>query len=385
MRIGIEAQRLFRTQKHGMDVVALELIKNLIRMDQKNEYVVFVHPDKDVCIEATPNLKIRELGSPVYPIWEQIQLPTAVQEEKIDLLHCTSNTAPLRLHVPLVLTLHDIIYLEPERPGWKKMTRYQQAGYRYRKWVVPRIVNKSHKIITVSNFERQRIADFLHLPCDQLVAIHNGVGEIFKPVAAPAPLAAVRQRYHLPQNYILFLGNTDPKKNVRNVLLGYQHYFHMVKNPLPIVIIDYRQEHLDQLLALMKNQEIGQHIVLPGYISQKDLPAVYSMAAVFLYPSLRESFGLPILEAMACGTPVITSNCSSMPEVAGPAAGLVDPTVPEDIGDCLHRLLEDAGFRQQLIQKGFERAGHFSWQHMARQVLDVYVQTYRETLSERKN
>jgi glycosyltransferase involved in cell wall biosynthesis len=385
MKIGIEAQRIFRTRKHGMDVVVLELIRNLVRLDHANDYVVFVHPDEDLCIEPAPNLKIRELGSPVYPHWEQIQLPAAVQEEKIDLLHCTSNTAPLRLQVPLMLTLHDIIYLEPERPGWKKMTRYQQAGYLYRKWLVPRIVTRCHKIITVSRFERQRIADFLHLPDDRVVAIYNGVGENFKPVSDPALLAVVRQRYHLPQEFILFLGNTDPKKNVRNVLLGYRHYCSMTKNPLPLVIVDYGEGHLHQQLAAIAGQEIAHQILLPGYVSQKELPALYSMASLFLYPSLRESFGLPILEAMACGTPVITSNCSAMPEVAGTAALLVDPTRPEEIGGYLHRLLADADFSHQLVRKGFERAGRFSWRHMAEQVLDLYHQTCHEVYPERKN
>ena len=154
MKIGIEAQRIFRTNKHGMDLVAVQLIKNLQRIDHTNQYFIFVNPDEDTqTITETKNFKIIPLRKSPYPIWEQYFLPKAVRKYKLDLLHCTSNTAPLALKIPLVLTLHDIIYLEQFQ--LKLGTLYQRFGNLYRRWVVPRIVNRCHTIYTVSPYEKE--------------------------------------------------------------------------------------------------------------------------------------------------------------------------------------------------------------------------------------
>ena len=172
MKIAIEAQRIFRPNKHGMDFVALETIRELQKMDHENEYFIFVSPGEDRCLESSENMHIIELKCPTYPLWEQMALPRAVKRIKPDLLHCTSNTAPLHCPVPLVLTLHDIIYLEKRQSS--SQSWYQEMGWHYRRLVVPRILPKCKKIITVSQFERKRILEALHLPSEQLVAVYNG-------------------------------------------------------------------------------------------------------------------------------------------------------------------------------------------------------------------
>src|SRR5690606_6093841 len=156
MRIGIEAQRIFRKEKHGMDMMAVELIKNLQKLDLINEYFIFVNPDEDnATIRPSANFTIVPLKKSLYPIWEQHFLAKAVKEYKLDILHCTSNTAPLNLDIPLILTLHDIIYLE--KMDWKSGSWYQRLGNLYRRWNVPLIVKKATKILTVSKFEEKRI------------------------------------------------------------------------------------------------------------------------------------------------------------------------------------------------------------------------------------
>ena len=162
MRIAIEAQRIFRKDKHGMDFVILETLKELQKRKDGNEYYVFVAPGEDRCLEESENLHIIELRCPTYPLWEQIALPRAVRKLKADLLHCTSNTAPLWCPVPLVLTLHDIIYLEPRQH--RSSSFYQEMGWHYRRLIVPRILKKARKIITVSQFECTRIREALQLP-----------------------------------------------------------------------------------------------------------------------------------------------------------------------------------------------------------------------------
>lgn len=214
MRIGIEAQRIFRKKKHGMDMVALELLKALQKIDHPHEVVVFVKPDEDeACLEATNNMKIVKVKSAPYPIWEQILLPAAAAKEKVDILHCTSNTAPVFLKMPLVLTLHDIIYLE--KINMSEGTTYQKFGNLYRRFNVPMIVPKAKKILTVSDFENKRIKEHFNIQDDRVITVYNGVGPHFKRINDPKVLAETKAKYQLPDQFIFFLGNTDPKKNVK--------------------------------------------------------------------------------------------------------------------------------------------------------------------------
>ncbi len=376
MKIGIEGQRLFRRKKHGMDMVALELIRNLQKIDHENEYVIFIKPDEDDSVlKETPNFKIVRLAGGFYPIWEQVALPKAAREAGCQILHCTSNTAPINTQIPLVVTLHDIIYMES---SYLKIMQgsgslYQKFGNAYRRMVVPPIVKKSRKIITVSHFEKNRIGEFFGMPRDtRLTAVYNGVSEHFKPVADKSELQRVKEKYHLPDRYFFFLGNTDPKKNTKGTLKAYSDFIKQTGSDIQLVMLDYDRVELDKLLAEIGDNTLINRIVLTGYVVNTDLPSIYGQCEVFLYPSLRESFGIPMLEAMACGVPVITSNTSSMPEVAGDAAFIIDPFKHEEITKALIRLTSDQLFRNDLVGKGFLQAAKFSWKAMAENVLAIY-------------
>jgi len=372
MKIGIEGQRLYRKKKHGMDMVALELIKNLQKIDTENEYVIFVKPDEDnTCIPNAPNFKIVELGGGPYPTWEQIALPRAAKNEGCELLHCTSNTGPIWSKVPLITILHDIIYLESVSIFKKSGTWYQKFGNIYRRLVVPPVARKSKKVITVSNFEKDRIRNFMGLG-DNLTAIYNGVGEHFVKITDKDVLLKAKQKYKLPDNFMFFLGNTDPKKNTPNVLKAFADFNSHSETKYKLVMLDYEENALMQVLNGIGHPEIRTDIVMAGYVPNAEMPAIINQCKVFLYPSLRESFGIPILEGMACGVPVITSNTSSMPEISGDAAILVDPTKPDEIVSAIERILGDEKFRDALCEKGIERAAQFSWKHMAEKYLELY-------------
>ncbi len=375
MKIGIEGQRLSRLKKHGMDMVALELIQNLQAIDTANEYVVFMQPgeDEDV-IKPTPNFKIVKLDGGSYPQWEQIALPKAALKEGCQILHCTSNTAPVFSKIPLVVTLHDIIYMESSylKILNSSATLYQKFGNMYRKLVVPAILKKSKKVITVSHFEKNRIADFFGMSGDKrLTAVYNGVSEHFVPVTDEVELTRVKQKYNLPDHFIFFLGNTDPKKNTKGTLKAFSD-FSKTHSEFRLVMLDYDLAELKKILNEIGNPALIHSIVLTGYVKNTDLPAIYSQSKVFLYPSLRESFGIPMLEAMACGVPVITSNTSSMPEVAGDAAFIIDPYNTNQITDALTKLVSDNQLRTHLIDRGLIRAKQFTWKAMAENVLSIY-------------
>lgn len=368
-RIGIEVQRLFRKKKHGMEVVALELIKELQQMDTHNEYIIYVREDIDKCVQETGNFKIREIRARSYATWEQIALPAAVKQDNLDILHSTCNTSALCLTVPLVLTLHDVIYLEKTD---FKGTAYQNFGNIYRKLVVPRIVKMSKLVITVSNYEREVIRKRLNLPEDAVKVIYNAVSPKFTTQLEPRLIEQFRALYSLPDRFMLFLGNTAPKKNTTNVVKAYVDYKKSNPDGLPLVILDYDKELVYEMLTKLSAINLKAAFVFPGYIPSEDMPLLYNCCTLFLYPSLRESFGLPILEAMACGAPVITSDTSSMPEVAADAALFVDPFSSEDIALKMKQLSSDSGLMLKMKEKGIKRAAEFTWKSSAEQLLSVY-------------
>ncbi len=374
MRIGIEAQRIFRKNKHGMDYVVLQEIIELQKMDTRNEYFVFVAPGPDRCIEDSRNVHVIEVEGSFYPAWEQIQLPKAAHEANIDLLHCTSNTAPIRCNIPLILTLHDIIFLEPRDK--RNRSLYQNMGWLYRRLVVPRILKKCRRIITVSEFERNNILSKLNLPPKQVVMIYNGYNDWFRPMEDERCVFA---KYMAERGYLFFLGNTDPKKNTERTLVAYSKYLERSTVKRKLLMADLDRQYLNDIIERNHIENIRSMIEMPGYIVNSDLPYVYSGAFAFLYTSLRESFGIPLLEAMACGTPVITSNTSSMPEIGGPDAILVNPESTDDICEQLLKLESNENFYQRQVEVGLHRAKLFSWKYTAEQLLSLYEIVYHET------
>lgn len=376
MRIGIEAQRLFRRKKHGMEVVALELIKHLQLIDKSNQYFIFVKDGDDPdCIQETANFKIVVLKSLTYADWEQYHLPRVVAKYQVDFLHCTSNTAPIKLKVPLIVTIHDLIYLEGLTFGG---SAYQNFGNIYRRLVVPMIAKNAAQIITVSEFERNNIIKTLKIPEKKITTIYNAKRIEFRKIDDECQLSLVRKKYDLPHDFLFFFGNTAPRKNTLGVLKAYSDYINTSNKVIPLVITSL---DLPEVLTLLKTNKIQikeaeKYIRCIGYVDKVDLPSIYNLATIFLYPSFREGFGLPIIEAMSCETPVITSNVSSMPEVAGNAAILVDPNNPEDLLAAIVKLTNNSLDNNSLILKGRDRARQFEWKSTAEKTLDIYKKLY---------
>ena len=376
MRIGIEAQRIFRKNKHGMDYVVLQEIRELQKIDTRNEYFVFVAPGDDRCLEDTQNVHILEIGGDFYPLWEQVTLLKAANELNLDMLHCTSNTAPIRCKIPLILTLHDIIFLEPRDKANKSF--YQNMGWFYRRLVVPRILKKCKRIITVSNFEKNNIMSKLDLPQGKIAMIYNGYNEWFKPLD---DTEQIYKKYIDTSGYFFFLGNTDPKKNTERTLVAYSKYLEKSEVKRRLLMADLDKSFLSSIIERNHIENILPQIVMPGYIVNKDLPYIYNNAFAFLYTSLRESFGIPLLEAMACGTPVITSNTSSMPEIGGSEAILINPEDPNEIAEKMLQLEKDEALYQRQKKIGPIRAKCFSWQQTAEHLLDLYESIYKRNAS----
>lgn len=369
MKIAIEAQRLFRKKKHGMEIVALEIIKELQHLNSQDEFFVLAKSDEDEeCISATPNFTIQKITSKPYPYWEQISLPKILKKIKPDILHCTANTAPLFYSGKMVITIHDVIYMESVNFSGSS---YQNFGNLYRKFIVAKVAKKAKLIITVSEFEKKVIATRLNIPENKIRVIYNAVNPQFRELDQ-ASLVSFKNRHSLPDNFILHFGNTAPKKNTVGVLKAFSLYRGNNKGDFTLVITDCSKDYIQALLKEMNQQELIKDILILNYISFNEVPLLYNLAKVFLYPSHRESFGMPVIEAMACGTPVITSDTSALPEIAGCAALLIDPKNENEIAEQIKRLVNDPELYNQQRTKGFDNARRFNWADAAKKTMEIY-------------
>jgi glycosyltransferase involved in cell wall biosynthesis len=371
MKIGIEIQRLFRKQKYGIETSSLELIKKMQALDPKFEFVIFTSRGDDKnCFTESDKFKIKTLAGDFFADFEQLFLPIAAKTEKLDLLHCTGNTTPYFSPVPVVQTLHDIIFMDPIP---RNDNMYQRFGNHYRRRLVPLVTPRSESVITVSNYEKERIISRLSIDEKKIEVIYNGINnKHFKVCDCPKEKLRVKLQYGLPKKFILFLGNPSFRKNPTGVIEAYVMYSSKVANPLPLVTPGLSQKYVMHELKRLNAQYDPALFISPGYIKEEDLPVIYALSEVFLFPSLSEGFGMPIVEAMACGTPVITSKISSMPEIAGDAALLIDPLSAPTIADALIELLANEDFRLDKIQDGILNAKRFSWDITAEKVLGTY-------------
>jgi glycosyltransferase involved in cell wall biosynthesis len=240
---------------------------------------------------------------------------------------------------------------------------------------VPKVVKLAKHIITVSDFEKNRISEYFNLNTSQISTAYNGVGNHFKRIDDPEILKSIKAKYNLPSSYFFFLGNTDPKKNVIGVLKALSILKKSGKLHSKLLMLDIDRNYLNNLLKQINDETLIDDIVFCGYVPNIDLPAIYSQANLFLYPSLRESFGIPLLEAMACGVPVITSKTSSMPEVAGNAAVYVNPFNADDIANAIFDLDKDKQKQSELITNGLNRIKNFTWQKNAELTIKMYENT----------
>ena len=382
LNIGIEAQRIFRKKRYGMDIVAIETIKALQQIDTVNQYYIFSRVGEksveDIFPELNDNFHFVLFGSGDYVTWEQFLLPKKIQDYDLDLLHCTANTAPLKLKVPLYLLLHDIIYLE--KLYFNKGSWYQRLGNLYRSVIVPKIVPRARRIGTVSNYERQKIIAEFNLDEEIIQTYHNAYSAHFRLISKDdKKLLAVKKEHKLPEDFVLLFFNEDPRKNFVKAIEAYIS-LRRAGLTIPLCILNASMSRVKHYFERNNAAQYWQDVICISYLDNSELVYFYNLAKVFLFISTRESFGIPVLEAMASGTPVITSNSSSLPEVAGDAALKVDPDNVEEIAEALELLLTNQDKHLTLTKAGFERVKQFSWEATAQKWLNTYKAIARETV-----
>jgi len=268
-----------------------------------------------------------------------------------------------------------------QKIDFTKGTLYQRFGNLYRRWIVPHIIYKCKKIITVSGFEKKEIDSYFSLPSGRVEVIYNSFDHQFKTITDADQLQFYRKKHNLPDRFVLYLGNTHPNKNIYNVLKAISLLHQEIKEKIPLVIPDIDEAFLNKALREIRQPTLRDQICLTGYIANRELKYIYNLASVFLYPSFYESFGIPILESMACGTPVITSGSAAMPEIAKDAAIIIDPKEPISIKNAITMLLSNPTQYSQYRDRGIKRASNFDWNVTANKVLTTYHEVYGQVKS----
>lgn len=357
MKIGIDIQST-QGKKTGLGVYTEHLVRELRQnFNHKHQYCLY---------EKDPQ---KELNTPGRLIWENIELPGLAKRDKVDVLHVPAFAAPVNKPAPLVVTVHDLIgKVFPNQSGWPSRFYWGQ-------WL-PNSFRNADRIIADSENTKKDIIKHLAMSEGKIRIIYPSGHESFSPHLLPEKIDEVKRKLGIREKYFLFVGTIEPRKNLTRVIEAFLQFKKNQKSgtnyQLAVVgsqAFAHGKVFRDMLHRFGAQQE---DVLYSSYIAHEDLNALYQGAVALLFPSLYEGWGLPVLEAMACGTPVLTSNTSSLPEVAGDAALLVDPYDVDAICSGIKRLTDDTALWEQLVVRGLRRVKKFSWKQTAEQTLEVY-------------
>ncbi len=321
-------------------------------------------------LAPTPHFRVRQSALPTWKpsvriVWEQLLQPIAVAGERLDLLHSLSYVQPLLCPARSVVTMLDLTFLRmPET-----FNRWNRA---YLATMCRLTAHRCDRIVAISESTRQDVIRYLGVPPERVEVIYCGVDAAFKPLADPALLARFRAERGLPDRFLLHVGTLEPRKNVARLLEAYAHLRREHRIPHKLVLGGARGWLYEQIFARVRELGLLEEVVFTSFIPDRELPLWYNAADIFIYPSLYEGFGLPPLEAMACGTPVVTSSVSSLPEVVGNAAITVNPLDVNALASAILQVLEEPDLSERLRTEGPRRAAHFTWSETAARTLALY-------------
>jgi len=365
VRIGIDARKL---HDFGIGTYIRNLLRELARIDQKTEYVLLCHPP-DCVIASTLGENFRavpETAGP-YSMREQLSIPLSVRRQHVDLFHAPHYVLPALTPARTVVTIHDCIHL--------MFPQYLQnrLAYAYARASLWTAAHKSDKILTVSETSKRDILRFFKVPPEKIVVIPNAIDERFWIEPDEDQVVRTRERYQLGDPFLLYVGNIRPHKNLERLIEAFcQVRARSGIEELRLLIIGDEISKLQALRRAVHRHKVHRYVRFLGFVPDETLAVLYRLAAVFVFPSLYEGFGLPPLEAMASGTPVVTSSVSSLPEVVGDAAVLVDPYNTNAIAYGILQALMDDELRADLHRKGLARVQHYSWERSVRRVREIY-------------
>ena len=374
MLVGIDASRAARARRTGTENYSLHLIRGLLALDGAHDYRLYFNqlPPQDL-FDARAERRVL----PFPRLWTHVALSWELLSSPPDLLFVPSHVLPLIHPRCSVATVHDLgFHYYPEAH-----TLFQNV---YLRWSTRHNARASVLVLADSLATQQDLIHYYGLDPGKISVVYPGRDETLAPVTDPTLLAAMRHRYDLQQPYLLYVGTLHPRKNLVRLV---QAYARSLAQPAgrataPLLALAGQKGWLyHEINDEVRRLGLGEQVRFTGFVPEEDLAALLSGALAFVFPSLYEGFGLPVVEAMACGTPVVCSQSSSLPEVAGDAALLVDPLDPDSLAEALVRVVEEEGLRRELAERGFEQAQRFSWQRCARETRDALEEAYRRCLA----
>lgn len=363
MRIGIDARILCAGQLKGIGRYLQYLLDHLGGADGDYQYVVFYDP-KHAVIDRLPqreNITSVPVAARTDELWEQWVLPRAAKKAKLDLFHSPANTTMLWPPCPTVVTLHDAMSHQAAR-GWGRLENFYWNGVQ--RWAY----RGARRFITPTRFAKQQLLEELGLPDRSIAVIYHGVGETYRP-ASSVEIERWMERYRVARPYVFIAGGRLSRKNIPTALRAFELVAQRTGRIQLVVSGVQGVPLIEQIVAQLRCRD---RIRLLPHLDEPDLIPAYSGAELFVFPSLRETFGFPPLEAMACGTPVVASNATCIPEVVGDAAYLVDCRDPKLLADAIVRVLGDEDTRMEFVQRGLAHVKRFRWERAAQETLRVY-------------
>jgi glycosyltransferase involved in cell wall biosynthesis len=364
VRVAIDARKL---HDYGIGTYVRNLVGELARQNDATEYVLICQPgDAGYVRSLGPRFAAFVERAGNYSVREQMSVPLALARAKVDLFHAPHYVVSPLTRCPYVVTIHDCIHL--------RFPQYlpSRAAHFYARTMMTMAARRAERILTVSQASKDDILHYLGVPADKVEVIYNALDERLAAPPTPDEIARVRERYQLTSPFILYAGNIKPHKNVDRLIEAFSILRRRGVDGVKLLIIGDEISKYPNLRRLVHRFQLHQHVRFLGFVPDAMLAVLYRLAGVFVFPSLYEGFGLPPLEAMAAGAPVITSNVSSLPEVVGDAAILIDPMDAGAIADAMARVLGDEGLRQELIRRGCARVKTFSWARSVARVRQVY-------------
>lgn len=359
MRIAIDARMIRQGSMHGIARYVYQLLQGLRVGVSRHDFYVIINKGSPLeTMEWPPHLHLVNANSPWISIREQRELPQILKRLQIDLFHAPSFVGPVFVPCAMVMTIHDLNHMV--LPQF--YTLFHQMYYQI---VVQRSIKRSKYILTVSKFSKKEIVRTLALDPDKIFVTYNGVSEDYKPVEDKFYLEYVRDIYGLPERFIFCVSNNKPHKNVHQLVRAYCYS----NVDIPLVLACPTDSNL---IRIAENYGKKHLVYFSKFIEEQHLPAVYSLTDLFVYPSTYEGFGLPPLEALACGAPVVVARSSSLPEVVGDNAIFANPFDYKAIAAALESGVYDEALREQLKKKGLGHAKSFSWDQMIEKTIQVY-------------
>jgi glycosyltransferase involved in cell wall biosynthesis len=368
MRIGIDA-RLYSTRYTGIGRYVKELVDNILETDQENEYILFFN-DPEYSSYLPPNSRVskRRVKAPHYSLSEQTSFVGDLNREELDLVHFTHFNMPLLYKRPSVVTIHDLsISKFPELMARQGVL--QRMGYTM---TIKNAVKTARAVICISENTKEDAIHMLGADVKRIHVIYEGVAEEFAPVTDEGKLTDLKRRLKIEKPFILYTGNFRAHKNLVTLVKAFNLLRNRYQNESQLVLAGDPSQATPELADTIHSLGLDAYVLQPGYVAEEDLPALYSAARVFAFPSLYEGFGLPPLEAMACGTPVVAANASCLPEVLGDAALYFAPQDPDELAAQLAKVVTEDSVHDDFRARGFNRVKRYSWKKMAQEILAVY-------------